>query len=237
MHNNTCRVQTIESDCNSFLAFQRLECPFDTKTGIAHKAFVSGEIVRELDLTSDIEVGNADGGSVQPQLRFGEQGEVSFFKGKLIHVELGIIAPEIKEAFERKTLKAKQVVDTPYGRKFEGQVSASRTDVVVIHQSYRSRFAEIVVMEGVFCTKAGYPAAPGGTVILHMDVEVLQLGVLPEVETAFNLEVAAVNGAAKMAFSIAPSGIVVIDEKERVAPIVTLKHLKGARCVTATEVI
>ena len=70
-----------------------------------------------------------------------------------------------------------------------------------------------------------------------MEAEVAEGRILPEVQGALNLEVAALEGAAQPVLAVVAGGIVVVDEEERVSPGVALEHLEGGGGILPPEII
>ena len=60
-----------------------------------------------------------------------------------------------------------------------------------------------------------------------MGAQVLQGGILPEVEAALDLEISAVKCAGITQFALGGIGEIMVDEPESVAELVRLEHLEG----------
>ena len=88
-------------------------------------------------------------------------------------------------------------------------------------------------MEEILGSDAEDTGSPGAAVILEVAAEVLEGTVLPEVDTAFNLEIASVDCAGQTVLTLGGGGVVVVDEEEGVTELVTLEHLEGGGHVIA----
>ena len=103
----------------------------------------------------------------------------------------------------------------------------------VIQEGKGEGVAEIVRMQKVLCTETPDSCAPGRSVIFNHVAEILESRVLPEVESALDLEIAAVDCAGKTGITVGLVGVIVVDEEESVTPLVTLEHLESGRDVLA----
>ena len=116
---------------------------------------------------------------------------------------------------------------------------------MLIHRIQRESLREILGMEEIFRSEAicslVETTAGDQSIIFKMKAEILQVAVLPEIDSALYLEIATIGRAAVLeSLEVLVSGVVVvIDEEEGITELVTLEHLEGGGHVLTilTEIV
>ena len=168
---------------------------------------------------------------VEPDLRFGEDGEL----GCVSVCESAVESPDINESLEYQSFHIEDVIHAPNTGELDGNVGLAEASVKVIHEGQGECIGEIGVVQEIFCAEAPDSGTPCAAVIFEVGAEVLQVGVLPEIDAAFNFEIAAVDRTASTWNLVLVVGavVIVIDEEEGITEFVALEHLKGGSHIIA----
>ena len=188
---------------------------------LAGRVLKSAEIVAELDLAADAGV-VAD---TEPKLGLGKEHDI-------------ILPPYIGEAGEAESRHSEKVLKTPYGGKLHGQLGVHADELLVEDLEVEGivevgRMHEVVDAEEECAVDT--EAESQTAVVLVLEAEGAQGAVLPEVQAAGDLEVRTA-GRDDLSAGVLVV-VVVVDEEEGVAPIVSVKTLEGRGEVLATEVV
>ena len=103
-----------------------LKDPFNTCAGAGFEAGTGAEVIAELHLTADIQIGNAEVLSdIVPELGFRDEDKRTIFPSgdtKLVNTNNYAVAfkPEIGKTAETETGYAEEVLHTPYESELEG---------------------------------------------------------------------------------------------------------------------
>lgn len=200
---------------------------------------VAREVVGELDFGADVEIVDSEVlAHIIPELRLGDEDELALFR-LLVHrvgiPELGILAPDIGESAESQAVNAEEVLHSPYECELERGVAAGVAAEGLVHEGELEGVGVVrVVQEVVRAEQEVLAAEAHAAIVLDMCAEVLEDRVLPEIETACDLEIAAAD-ADELAVGVF-GVVVVVNEEEGVSPVVSVVALKGGGDMTATEV-
>ena len=153
---------------------------------------------------------------VHPELRFGQEGEF----GLITKSPKGIVAPKIGEALEGEAFDTKQVSHAPDRGELHGDISFSETLESLKHRVKSQHVGEVLGMEEVFRSEAPGTLTPSCAVILNMATQILQVALLPEIDSALDLEVASIDGTSDIR-TLVFLRVIMVDEEEGVSELVT----------------
>ena len=220
-----------------------LEVPLHAQAGAALKSAGRAEVVGEFDLCTEAEVVATEVlANVIPELRLGdEHGALLLARAVGLEVDSVILPPEVGETVELQALHAEEVVHSPNNGELHRHALLV-LPYILIECFEVERVLEVLAMEEVVDTcEHGVVDRVGAcdtAVVLHLQREVFDGRLLPEVEAACYLEVCAAGG-----YVLATAQLVVVevvvDEEVGVTPLVLLEHLKRKRykLAVATKIV
>ncbi len=211
-----------------------VKTPFETKAGVAHET-VSGEVIAELDLGSDMQVRALEPSShIVPQLGFADEHERLPSRIPL--------PPYIQKSGETQSRRCTEIIASPDEGELQGHLVGGL--VIIIHDILVQQFEveDVLVIggmeavvesdeRGMVDSVAAYIARgilvqTESAVVLDLDTEVFRFGLSPEIKAPCYLEITherRVRGVVGM------DVVIEIDEGEGVAPVIGIEELKG-RC-------